>query len=108
MLERIGRVGAAIGVLVATLTVWNALEYQRVVGFFPPYPSTEANNAGHGVTAEDLGLDPSVFSGAVLSGDPNKVWRSKVKSHSPKYTEREVLILGFGLSAWLPFHRASE
>jgi hypothetical protein len=68
-MKLLGRVGAAIIVLVVTLTIWNVMEYQRRMR----------------------------VSGFVS----DQVIAERQRNAAPTYIEREVLILGVGLAAWL-------
>jgi len=70
VMKLLGRVGAAIIiVLVVTLTIWNAMEYQRRM--------------------------------TVSRFVSNQVLAERQRNVAPIYIEREVLILGVALAAWL-------
>jgi hypothetical protein len=71
----IGRFGAAILILVVTLSVWNAMEYQRRMHVYTP-PEWSAHHV-------------------------NEIMAERQRNVAPIYIQREVLILGVGLAAWL-------
>jgi hypothetical protein len=107
MLERASRVGAAIIVLVVTLTIWNAMEYQRrldtsdraemaVAGPFDPSTARLLSPAEERAAEQTAARKEAVRMAAL---------RERV---APAYVEREVLILGVGLAAWLLLHRGRK
>jgi hypothetical protein len=68
-----GRFGAAILILVVTLSVWNAMEYHRRMHVYVP-PEWSTQHA-------------------------NEIMAERQRNVAPIYIQREVLILGVGFAA---------
>jgi hypothetical protein len=86
----LSRAGAAIVVLAVTLTIWNGISWWSS---FASMNRCLANN--------------TTFSGFLSDSDRNACaayWHRD----APVYAQREVLILGVGLAAWLLVGRSRQ